>query len=113
MPGLIRGVARTAVVAGTASAVAGRVNRHQQEKWSSQDQAQYAAQPQYAAPPQYAPPPPQYAEPAPVYAAPPAPAEAAPEVDRIGQLQKLGELHTAGILTDEEFAAEKAKILNS
>jgi len=106
MPGLIRGVARTAVVAGTASAVAGRVNHHQQEKWSSQDQAQYAQQPVYAAPP------PQYAEPQ--YAPPPPPAPAAePEVDRMAQLQKLGELHTSGILTDEEFAAEKAKILNS
>ena len=121
MPGLIRGVARTAVVAGTASAVAGRVNHHQQEKWSSQDQAQYAQQPVYAAPPpqyaepQYAPPPPpQYVAPAPVYAAPAAPAPAAaPEVDRIGQLKELGELHAQGILTDEEFAAEKAKILGS
>jgi len=105
MPGLLRGVARTAVVAGTASAVAGRVNHHQQEKWASQDQAQYA-QPQYAEP--------QYAAPAPVYAAPPAPAPAAePEVDRMAQLKQLGDLHTQGILTDEEFAAEKAKILNS
>jgi len=111
MPGLLRGVARTAVVAGTASAVAGRVNHHQQEKWAGQDQAQYA--PQYAEP-QYAPPPPQYAAPAPVYAAPPAPAPAAePEVDRMAQLKQLGDLHTQGILTDEEFASEKAKILNS
>ena len=75
MPGLIRGVARTAVVAGTASAVAGRVNHRQQQKWAGQEQQQYAEQPQYAAPPpQYAPPPPQYVEPAPVYAAPPVPA---------------------------------------
>lgn len=101
MPGLIRGVARTAVVAGTASAVAGRVNHRQQQKWAGQEQEQYAAQqPQYA-------PPPQYAEPAPVYAAPPAPA-----VDPIEQLTKLGALHEQGILTDEEFSAEKAKILN-
>ena len=105
MPGLLRGVARTAVVAGTASAVAGRVNHHQQEKWAAQSQPQYAE-------PQYAPPPPQYAAPAPVYAAPPAPA-AAPEADRMDQLKQLGELHAQGILTDEEFAAEKAKILNS
>jgi hypothetical protein len=112
MPGLLRGVARTAVVAGTASAVAGRVNHHQQEKWASQSQPQYA-EPQYAEP-QYAPPPPQYAAPAPVYAAPPAPAPAAaPEVDRIEQLKQLGDLRAQGILTDEEFAAEKAKILNS
>ena len=105
MPGLIRGVARTAVVAGTASAVAGRVNHHQQEKWSSQDQAQYAQQPVYAAPP------PQYAEPQ--YAPPPPAPAAEPEVDRMAQLQQLGQLHTSGVLTDEEFAAEKAKILNS
>jgi hypothetical protein len=119
MPGLLRGVARTAVVAGTASAVAGRVNHHQQEKWAAQGQAQYAqpqyAQPQYAQPqyaqPQYAQP--QYVEPAPVYT-PPAPAPAAaPEVDRIEQLKQLGELHTQGILTDAEFAAEKAKLLGS
>ena len=107
MPGLIRGVARTAVVAGTASAVAGRVNHHQQEKWAGQSQPQYAE-------PQYAPPPPQYAAPAPVYAAPPVPVPAAePEVDRMAQLKQLGDLHTQGILTDEEFASEKAKILNS
>ena len=106
MPGLMRGVARTAVVAGTASAVAGRVNHRQQAKWASQEPAPSADQPQYA------PPPPQYAEPAPVYAAPPAPAPA-PEVDRMAQLKQLGELHTQGILTDEEFATEKAKILNS
>lgn len=98
MPGLIRGVARTAVVAGTASAVAGRVNRHQQQKWAEQD---YAAQQQAApAEPQYAPPPPP----------PPAPAEA---TDRIAQLKELGDLHAQGILTDEEFAVEKAKILNA
>ena len=105
MPGLIRGVARTAVVAGTASAVAGRVNHRQQQKWAGQSQPQYAE-------PQYAPPPPQYAPPEPVYAAPPAPAPA-PEADRMDQLKQLGELHAQGILTDEEFAAEKAKILNS
>jgi hypothetical protein len=95
MPGLIRGVARTAVVAGTASAVAGRVNHHQQEKWAAQDQQQYAQQPQQ----QYAPPP----------AAAPAPA--APAEDTYTQLKQLGELHEQGILTDEEFAAQKAKIL--
>jgi hypothetical protein len=95
MPGLIRGVARTAVVAGTASAVAGRVNHHQQEKWAAQDQQQYAQQQQQAAPP-----PP----------AAPAPA-ASSEDDMFQQLKKLGELHDQGILTDEEFAAQKAKIL--
>lgn len=106
MPGLIRGVARTAVVAGTASAVAGRVNRHQQQKWAEQD---YAAQQQAApAQPQYAPPPQQQYAPPP----PPAPAPAGGE-DRIAQLKELGSLHAQGILTDEEFAVEKAKILNA
>ena len=96
MPGLIRGVARTAVVAGTASAVAGRVNRHQQEKWATQDQQQYEQQ---QAQQQYAPPPP-----------PPAPAPAGGS-DMIEQLKQLGALHDQGILTDEEFAAQKAKLL--
>ena len=105
MPGLIRGVARTAVVAGTASAVAGRVNHRQQEKWAGQDQ-QASEQQQYAQP--------QYDEaPQPVYAAPPVVQAAAPAPDRMAQLKELGELHTQGVLTDEEFASEKAKILNS
>ena len=81
--GLIRGVARTAVIAGTASTVSGRVQRRQQARWAEQDQG--AAQ----APPQ---------------AAPPA------EDDSIA---KLKELHQSGVLTDEEFAAQKAKILGS
>jgi hypothetical protein len=85
---------RTAVVAGTATAVSGRVQRRQANKWAEQDQQQYEQQ----APPQ------QYAEPAPV-AAPPA-------EDPIEKLKELGQLHEQGILTDEEFAAEKAKILN-
>jgi hypothetical protein len=97
MPGLIRGVARTAVIAGTASAVGGRVNHRQQQKWAAQDQQQYAQEPP---PQQYAPPPP----------AAPAPAELS-EDDMFEQLKKLGELHEQGILTDEEFAAQKAKIL--
>ena len=101
MPGLIRGVARTAAVVGTASAVNGRVQRHQQQKFNDQDQAAYDQQmaQQQAAQPQYAPPP------------PPA-APAAPAVDPIEQLTKLGELHAAGVLTDEEFAVQKNKILN-
>ncbi len=106
MPGLIRGIARTAVVAGTASAVAGRVQHRQQMKWAEQDQQ---AQPQYAQQPQYAEPAPQYAPAAPA----PAPAPAAAEPDRIAQLTQLGQLHASGVLTDEEFAAEKAKILGS
>ena len=101
MPGLLRGVARTAVVAGTATAVSNRVSRRQGERWSQQEQAA-AYQQQYAQP--------QYAEPQ--YAPPPQPA-APPEDDRISALKQLGELHAQGILTDEEFAAEKAKILSS
>jgi hypothetical protein len=89
MPGLIRGVARTAAIAGTATAVSNNVSRRQAGKWAAQEQQ---AQPQQAAPP-----------------APAAPAQAAP--DPIAQLRELGELHAQGILTDEEFAAQKAKIL--
>jgi outer membrane murein-binding lipoprotein Lpp len=77
-------------------------------------QQQMAQQPQYAPPPpQYAPPPPQYAPPAPP-APPPAPIAAPPpQPDRIAQLKELGELKAAGVLTEEEFQAEKAKILSS
>ena len=96
MPGLIRGVARTAAIAGTATAVSNRVSRRQANRWSAQEAPQ---QQQYAEPePQYAP-------------APPPPA--APAQDPIAQLKKFAELRDAGILTEEEFAAEKAKILNS
>lgn len=105
--GLLRGVARTAVVAGTASAVAGRVNRHQQQKWAAQDQQAYEQQ-AYAQP---APPPPPVAAPAPMPEA--APAAPAAGGDRIEQLSQLADLHDRGILTDVEFAAEKAKILAS
>ena len=101
--GLIGGMARTAVVAGTATAVSNRVSRRQANKWAAQDTQQQEAQAyeqQQAYPPQqaYAPPPPQ--EPA-------APAQE----DMLTQLQKLGELKAAGVLTEEEFAAQKAKIL--
>ena len=89
MPGLIRGVARTAVVAGTATAVSNRVSRRQAGRWAEQDQAAYAQQ----APPQQAPP--------------------APAADPIAQLKELGELRDSGVLSDEEFAAQKAKILGS
>jgi hypothetical protein len=95
-------VARTAVVAGTATAVSNRVSRRQGERWSQQEQAQAYQQQQYAQP--------QYAEP---QYAPPPQAAAPPEDDRISALKQLGDLHAQGILTDEEFAAEKAKILNS
>jgi Short C-terminal domain len=100
MPGLLRGVARTAVVAGTATAVSNRVSRRQANRWSQQSEAQmYEQQQQY-----YAPPPPQYAQPAPA----PAPAR-----DPIEQLKELAELKNQGILTDAEFEAQKAKILAS
>lgn len=102
MPGLLRGIARTAAVAGTASAVSGRVQRRQAEKFAGRDAQIYSDRQQaYAqqAAPTYAPP----------AAAPPAPAPP----DTITQLQQLGELHSQGILTDEEFAAQKAKVLNA
>jgi hypothetical protein len=89
--GLLRMAARTAVVAGTATAVSGRVQRRQAAKWDAQDQQQYAQQPQYAPEQPYAP--------------------EAPEEDATAQLQNLAKLHTQGVLTDEEFAAAKAKIL--
>ena len=89
MPGLIRGVARTAVVAGTATAVSNRVPRRQAGRWAEQDQAAYAQQ------------------------APPPQAPAAPAADPIAQLKELGELRDSGVLSDEEFAAQKAKILGS
>ncbi len=93
-PGLVGTVARTAVVAGTATAVVGGVSRHQEAK------AQAAAGP----PPAPAP------APAPVAAAPAAPAGGLTDAT-IAQLQQLGELNKSGILTDEEFAAQKAKLL--
>ena len=98
MPGLIRGVARTAVIAGTATAVSGRVQRRQAEKYAGRD-AQIDADRDAAYQQQTA-------------AAAPAPAPAAAgEGDMIAQLKQLAELHDQGILTDEEFAAQKAKLL--
>jgi hypothetical protein len=101
MPGLIRGVARTAAIAGTATAVSNRVSRRQAGRWAQQEQAQ-AYQEQQAAPPpqQYAPPPP-----------PPAPAGGGMD-DKLAQLKELGALKEAGVLTDEEFAVQKDRILN-
>ena len=110
MPGLLRGVARTAVVAGTATAVSNRVSRRQAGRWSAQEQQQYEheqyEQQQAAPPQQYAPPPQQYA-PA------PAPAAAPDMTDKLGQLQQLGELKAAGVLTELEFEQQKARILSS
>lgn len=97
MPGLLRGVARTAVVAGTATAVSGRVQRRQAEKYAQRDadiyaqrEAAYQQNVQQQAPP------------------PPA---APPQDDMITKLKQLGELRDSGVLTDEEFDAQKAKIL--
>jgi membrane protease subunit (stomatin/prohibitin family) len=90
MPGLLRGVARTAVIAGTATTVSNRVSRRQANRWAQQDadqQQQYAPQPQSAQP------------------------AAAP--DPVAQLKDLAELKNQGILTDAEFEAQKAKILAS
>ena len=104
MPGLIRGVARTAVVAGTATAVSNRVSRRQAGRWAAQEAAQE---------PQYAPPPQQYAAPQPAYAPPPAPEHAAaPDMDaRIAQLTQLAALRDQGVLSPAEFEAQKARIL--
>lgn len=90
MPGLLRGVARVAVASGTATAVSNRVSRRQGQKWAQQEEQQAQAAP---------PPPP-----------PPAPAAAAP-ADPIAQLKELAELKNQGILTEEEFATQKARIL--
>jgi hypothetical protein len=89
MPGLLRGMARTAVVAGTATAVSNRVSRRQANRWAEQEA-------------------PAYEEPAGGYAEPP---PAAPGPDLIEQLKQLAALHEQGVLTDEEFAAQKAKLL--
>jgi len=89
MPGLLRGVARTAAIAGTATAVSNRVSKRQGERWAEQEAAQAPA---------------------------PAPAGPAPEgagQSTIDQLKELGELKAQGILTEEEFAAQKAKLLGS
>ncbi|MGV9264114.1 SHOCT domain-containing protein [Kitasatospora sp. NPDC003701] len=96
MPGLLRGVARTAVVAGTATAVSNRVSRRQAGRWAQQESAQAPAQPAYQAAPAAAP-------------------AAAPDdmTARLDQLKQLGELKNQGLLTDAEFAAQKARLLGS
>jgi hypothetical protein len=96
--GLIGGMARTAVVAGTATAVSNRVSRRQAGRWAAQDAQQYG-------PPQQ-----QYQEP---YQQAPAPAPQASQGDddMLDKLARLGELKQSGVLTEEEFAAQKAKLL--
>jgi hypothetical protein len=90
MPGLIRGVARTAVVAGTATAVSNRVSRRQSYRWAEQDRQAYADSPAYAEAP------------------------SAPSTDdKLEQLRELGSLRSSGVLTDAEFEAQKAKILSA
>jgi hypothetical protein len=102
-------MARTAVVAGTATAVSNRVSRRQAGKWARQGQQQgYAEQPP---PQQYAQPQQQYAQPAPQYAPPPPPPPADPMADKLAQLKQLGELKEQGVLTEAEFAAQKQRIL--
>jgi hypothetical protein len=102
MPGLLRGVARTAVVAGTATAVSGRVARRQAERNIDRD-AQIAADREQS----------YEAQGGPVYESAPAAPPAAAGPDRLEQLKQLGELKSQGVLTEDEFAREKAKILSS
>lgn len=88
MPGLLRGMARTAVVAGTATAVSGRVRRRQEQRWAEQEGPQYQQAP-----------------------APPAAPASTGDESLIDQLKELGQLKEQGILTEEEFVAQKEKLL--
>ncbi|MFC9280692.1 SHOCT domain-containing protein [Streptomyces collinus] len=109
MPGLLRGVARTAVVAGTATAVSNRVSRRQAGRWAQQDSAQqqqYDQQQAYAQQQQQA-----YAQQqAPAPAVPPPPA-ADEMTEKIDQLKQLADLKAQGVLTEEEFADQKRRLL--
>jgi len=106
-------MARTAVVAGTATAVSNRVSRRQANKWQEKADAQAYEDQEQAPPPQqqqYAPPPQQQ------YAPPPAPAPAAPAADSsslVDELQKLASLKEQGILSEDEFTAAKTKLLGA
>ena len=98
MPGLLRGMARTAVVAGTATAVSNRVSRRQYGRWATQEQQAQAQE--YQEP----------AQPTPV----PAPSPPADDMDsKIKQLTDLGKLRDQGVLTEEEFQAQKSRILGA
>ena len=108
------GLLKTAATVAVASSVHGRVQRRQQNRWAAQDQASAAAMPapppaQYAAP---AHPPQAYAEPVPPPQAPAAQPQPADMNDRIAQLKQLGELLSAGVLTQAEFDQQKARVLN-
>jgi hypothetical protein len=96
MPGLLRGVARTAVVAGTATAVSNRVSRRQAGRWAAQEPQQYDEQYGYDQSGGYA----------------EAPAED-PMSNKLAQLKELGELKAAGVLSELEFEQQKARILGS
>lgn len=93
MPGLIRGVARTAVVAGTATAVSNRVSRRQAGRWAQQEAPQQPQQVVYAQ-------------------QPPAEAPSDPMNDKLAQLKQLGDLKAQGVLSEAEFEAQKQRILN-
>jgi hypothetical protein len=94
MPGLLRGIARTAAIAGTATAVSNRVSRRQGRRWAAKEDQQSEEAP------------PEQQE----YASPPPPA---PQRDVASQLKDLADLKAQGILTDGEFEAQKAKLLAS
>ena len=97
MPGLLRGVARTAVVAGTATAVSNRVSRRQANRWAGQNQQAYEQQAY------------EQQQQAPAYQAPAPPAD---DMDaKLEQLRQLGELKSQGVLSEEEFFAQKQRIL--
>ena len=100
MPGLLRGVARTAVIAGTATAVSNRVSRRQANRWASQDQQAYEEQAYEEQQQQQA------------YAVPPPAAAPADDMDaKLEQLRQLGELKSQGVLSEAEFEAQKQRIL--
>lgn len=93
MPGLLRGIARTAVIAGTATAVSNNVSRRQQGRWAAQEQQRYANQQQYDEPPAAAPP-------------------ALDMHTKLTQLKELAQLREAGVLSEAEFEQQKASVLN-
>ncbi|KUO10984.1 SHOCT domain-containing protein [Streptomyces sp. DSM 15324] len=98
MPGLLRGVARTAVVAGTATAVSNRVSRRQQGRWAAQAEEQQAYQQPQG-----------YQQPPPTPAAPPSTADEM--TNKIDQLKQLGDLKAQGILSEAEFEEQKRRLL--